>query len=68
MPVTIMCPNLLCKKILAVPNASRGSKVRCSYCGTVLAVPWAKPPQKKNTIAAIDTPMDDDDARPRKKR
>ncbi len=42
MSVTLMCPNLRCRKILAVPNTSRGKRVRCGYCGTVMMVPWAK--------------------------
>jgi len=37
-----MCPNLRCRKILAVPSHARGSRVRCTYCGTLLAVPQAK--------------------------
>ena len=42
MSVTLMCPNLRCRKILAVPNTTRGKRVRCAYCGTVMMVPWAK--------------------------
>lgn len=44
MAVTIMCPNLRCRKILIVPNTARGTRVRCAYCSTVLMVPMAKPP------------------------
>jgi len=45
MSVTMMCPNLLCRKILMVPDEMRGKRVRCSYCGNVLLVPskGAKP-------------------------
>ena len=39
MTVTIMCPNLLCRKVLMVPDDLRGGRVRCSYCGNVLLVP-----------------------------
>ncbi len=39
MAVTIMCPNLRCRKILMIPDSMRGSRVRCSYCGMVLRVP-----------------------------
>ena len=39
MSVTMMCPNLLCRKILMVPDEMRGNRVRCSYCGNVLLVP-----------------------------
>ena len=41
MAVTLMCPNLRCRRILAVPETCRGQLVRCSYCKTVLAVPFA---------------------------
>jgi DNA-directed RNA polymerase subunit RPC12/RpoP len=37
--VTLMCPNLRCRKILMVPASMRGSRVRCSYCGFLLVVP-----------------------------
>ncbi len=39
MAVTLMCPNLRCRKVLAVPEAARGKRVRCSYCGTMFLVP-----------------------------
>ena len=39
MAVTIMCPNLRCRKILMIPDSMRGSRVRCSYCGMILRVP-----------------------------
>jgi LSD1 subclass zinc finger protein len=41
MAVTLMCPNLRCRKILAVPDKMRGTRVRCSYCGTFMLVPAA---------------------------
>ena len=34
-----MCPNLTCKRILAVPNTSRGKNVRCKSCGATIRVP-----------------------------
>lgn len=37
--VRIMCPNLTCRKILAVPTAARGKTVRCRACGTNIRVP-----------------------------
>lgn len=46
--VTLMCPNLKCRKILAVPSTSRGTRVRCSYCGTTMFVPWSKPVPRPN--------------------
>jgi ribosomal protein S27E len=35
----IKCPNLTCRKILAVPSSSRGKNVRCKNCGATIRVP-----------------------------
>jgi hypothetical protein len=40
--IRIMCPNLTCKRILAVPTAARGKMVRCRGCGINLRIPTAK--------------------------
>ncbi|GJQ28449.1 MAG: hypothetical protein HBSAPP03_03330 [Phycisphaerae bacterium] len=37
--VCIMCPNLVCRKILSVPPECRGKTVRCKNCGTNIRVP-----------------------------
>lgn len=37
--VRIMCPNLTCRKLLAVPAAARGKMVRCRSCSTNIRVP-----------------------------
>lgn len=37
--VRIMCPNLVCRKILAVPQECRGKTIRCRNCGTNIRVP-----------------------------
>lgn len=37
--VRIMCPNLTCRKVLAVPPIARGKTVRCRSCGTNIRVP-----------------------------
>jgi len=37
--VRIMCPNLTCRKVLAVPTSARGKTVRCRNCGTNIRVP-----------------------------
>lgn len=37
--IRIMCPNLVCRKVLAVPQAARGKTVRCRNCGTTIRVP-----------------------------
>ncbi|MFN7022002.1 MAG: hypothetical protein ACK4WH_11840 [Phycisphaerales bacterium] len=41
--IRIMCPNLTCKRILAVPSASRGKNVRCKSCGSTIRVPQKSP-------------------------
>jgi len=38
----IMCPNLTCRKILAVPKTARGKTVRCRCCGTSIRIPNPK--------------------------
>jgi hypothetical protein len=34
-----MCPNLLCRKVLAVPTSARGKTVRCKACSTTIRIP-----------------------------
>ncbi|MBK7404948.1 MAG: hypothetical protein IPJ41_10015 [Phycisphaerales bacterium] len=41
-----MCPNLLCRKVLAVPQSARGKTVRCKACSTAIRIP-EKPGTKK---------------------
>ena len=52
MAVNIKCPNLGCRKLLKVSNDVRGKRVRCSYCGTVLLVPFIKPYIKSSNSPA----------------
>ncbi|MEQ9095387.1 MAG: hypothetical protein RIE32_03900 [Phycisphaerales bacterium] len=40
--IRIMCPNLTCRKILAVPSTARGKTVRCKACGIAIRVPVKK--------------------------
>jgi hypothetical protein len=40
--VRIMCPNLTCRKVLAVPTSARGKTVRCRNCSTNIRVPEPK--------------------------
>jgi ribosomal protein S27E len=40
--IRIMCPNLSCQRILAVPSHARGRLVRCKSCGTTIRIPVAK--------------------------
>jgi hypothetical protein len=42
MPVQMLCPNLKCRKILAVSAEARGKLVKCQYCQSMLRVPAAK--------------------------
>ncbi|MCH2133729.1 MAG: hypothetical protein MK116_08260 [Phycisphaerales bacterium] len=35
----VRCPNLCCRRLLAVPKAARGHLVRCRHCTTTLRVP-----------------------------
>jgi len=44
MAVNLRCPNLKCREILRVADSARGSRVKCSFCQTVLLVP--QPSQK----------------------
>lgn len=38
----IMCPNLRCRSVLAVPEAARGRMVRCKQCGSNIKIPEKK--------------------------
>ena len=40
--IRIMCPNLTCRKVLAVPHSCRGKTVRCRACGTNIRIPGAQ--------------------------
>ena len=37
--IRIMCPNLTCRKVLAVPTSYRGKTIRCRNCSTNIRVP-----------------------------
>ncbi len=41
--VRMICPNLQCQSILAVPVTARGKTIRCSGCGTTIRVPSNSP-------------------------
>lgn len=38
----IMCPNLKCRAVLAVPQGARGRMVRCKQCGSNIKIPEKK--------------------------
>jgi hypothetical protein len=42
MACQLICPNLRCRKILAVPDEIRGKLVKCQHCQTLFRVPEAK--------------------------
>jgi len=49
MSVQLICPNLRCRKFLAVPDEVRGKLVRCQHCQQMLRVPDGK---KSEPVAA----------------
>jgi RNase P subunit RPR2 len=57
--IRIMCPQLNCQRVLAVPTTARGKLVRCRSCGTTIRIPVIKakeeapaPPQQQQGEAA----------------
>ncbi len=48
--VRIMCPSLLCRKVLSVPASARGKTVRCKACSTVIRIP------EKQAVVAPSVP------------
>lgn len=45
--IRIMCPNLTCKKVLAVPQAARGKTIRCRSCSMNIRVPEQQAPRNE---------------------
>ncbi|MCC6359909.1 MAG: hypothetical protein IT450_14285 [Phycisphaerales bacterium] len=45
--VTMICPNLACRRAVSAPESARGMTVRCAYCQTPFRVPMSggTPPQ-----------------------
>lgn len=41
--IRIICPNLACQRLLAVPRMARGEVVRCRGCGSNIKVPMTSP-------------------------
>lgn len=48
--IKIMCPNLSCAKVLAVPIAARGKVVRCRHCGTTIRIPAPATPAPTSDV------------------
>lgn len=40
--VTLICPNLACRKTNLAPESARGTNVRCAYCSTPFRIPIGK--------------------------
>ena len=40
--IRIMCPNLVCQRVLSVPDSARGKLVRCGGCGVNIKIPVLK--------------------------
>ncbi len=40
--IRIMCPNMSCQRVLAVPEGARGKVVRCRVCGMNVKIPASK--------------------------
>ena len=56
MPVQLICPNLQCRKFLAVPDDVRGKLVRCQHCQTMFRVPDGRKPDLTTNAAPAPTP------------
>lgn len=54
--VRIMCPNLTCRKVLAVPQTARGKTVRCRSCGITIRIPEEAKAPKPEPAEAAETP------------
>lgn len=54
MACQLICPNLRCRKILKVPEETRGKVVRCQYCQTLLRVP---PVRRADAVPGADAPI-----------
>ena len=49
--IRIMCPNLGCQRILAVPPRAQGRIVRCRGCGTNIRIPTARVPETISRVS-----------------
>ena len=47
-----MCPNLACKRVLAVPAHARGKLVRCRTCGTTIRIPGSRQDEEGESAKA----------------
>lgn len=56
--IRIMCPNVVCRRVLAVPLTARGRQVRCRFCGTSIRVPQKKEAPKPAPAEGADAKTD----------
>ena len=49
--IRLICPNLRCRTLLAVPLSARGKNVRCRQCGTRIQVPNKNTDKKTDSVA-----------------
>ena len=52
--VTVICPNLVCRSVLRVPDRARGQKVRCCRCGKYFRIPL-EPSRQPGAPAETET-------------
>lgn len=60
--IRLMCPNLRCRTLLAVPITARGKNVRCRLCGTKINVPIKAPDKSPAAAAALGDAKSGSDA------
>lgn len=56
MAVSLICPNLRCRKFLSVPDDVRGKLVKCQHCQTMFRVPDGNKKLESTTAAAAAKP------------
>lgn len=57
--IRIMCPNLSCQRILAVPSHARGKLVRCRSCVTNIRIPMMRDPSLPRNLGPQGEPVVD---------
>jgi len=54
--VTMICPELSCRRAISAPAAARGKTVRCPYCGSTFRVPPGEAGPSAEGAAAASEP------------
>lgn len=60
--IRLMCPNLRCRTLLAVPATARGKSVRCRLCGTKIQVPTKSGGKKPAPVTSETKPAAEPEA------